>query len=388
MSLDLLTRPAETAPERDARSLPIAIRAATKHYGDFTALAGVDLDIADGEFFTLLGPSGSGKTTLLMVMAGFVAAEAGSVRFGTREVIALPAHKRDVGVVFQNYALFPHMTVAENVDFPLKLRRVTKAERARRVAEALRLVHMEALGERRIGALSGGQRQRVALARAFVYEPRILLMDEPLSALDKNLREEMQIEIKRLHRLLGMTTVYVTHDQREAMTMSDRIAVMRDGRIAQVGSPREVYDHPADAFVARFIGESALAKVQVGANRVTLGATSFALPSAAPVSAGAARLVLRPEKLQLAAAPEAREGDIALPCTVGETFDQGETFVVTVTLEDGQPASVRQVSSRAALQALPAAGTRAWLHLHRDEAALVAEEDGLEKNNEGDRDAA
>jgi len=355
----------------ESLSLPIAIRGATKRYGDFTALGGVDLDIADGEFFTLLGPSGSGKTTLLMVMAGFVTADAGSVRFGDRDVVTLPAHRRDVGVVFQNYALFPHMSVAENVDYPLKLRHVARAERSRRVEEALRLVHMETLGRRRVTELSGGQRQRVALARAFVYRPRILLMDEPLSALDKNLRERMQIEIKRLHRLLGMTTVYVTHDQREAMTMSDRIAVMRDGRIVQVGTPRQVYDRPCDSFVAQFIGESSLIDVTLRDGRVQVADRPLPLPAPSRLRDGPAKLVLRPEKLQLEEQPQAADDEVSLPCVVGEAFDQGETFLVSLSLVDGQPATVRTVASRAAMDRVPRRGSQAWLRFHRDDLVVV-----------------
>ena len=197
-----------------AISLPISIRNVTKTYGTFTALDNVSLEIASGEFITLLGPSGSGKTTLLMVLAGFIRPASGEVRFGDRDVSLLAPHKRDVGMVFQNYALFPHMTVAGNVGYPLRLRGVAKAEVADRVQKVLELVQLGELGTRSIDQLSGGQRQRVALARAIVFEPRILLMDEPLSALDKKLREEMQIEVRHLHQRLGMTTVYVTHDQR------------------------------------------------------------------------------------------------------------------------------------------------------------------------------
>ena len=218
-----------TGPEHGTSALPIAIRNLTKRYGKVYALNAVDLDVHSGEFLTLLGPSGSGKTTLLMAIAGFNRPDSGSIKFGTDEVILTPPHKRDVGMVFQSYALFPHMNVADNIGFPLKLRGVGAAERDKRVEEALETVQLGGYGARNIDQLSGGQRQRVALARAFVFGPRILLMDEPLSALDKKLRERMQIELKHLHRKLGVTTVYVTHDQREALTMSDRIAVINDG---------------------------------------------------------------------------------------------------------------------------------------------------------------
>ena len=221
-------------------ALPITIRSVTKTYGDVYALDEVDLDVQSGEFLTLLGPSGSGKTTLLMVLAGFTRPDHGSVLFGESEVIRMPPHKREVGMVFQNYALFPHMTVAGNIGFPLRLRGIDKKSARERVENALGTVQLGGYGDRRIDQLSGGQMQRVALARAIVFEPRILLMDEPLSALDKKLREHMQIELRHLHEKRGMTTVYVTHDQREALTMSDRVAVINDGKLMQLDSPRQI----------------------------------------------------------------------------------------------------------------------------------------------------
>jgi len=239
-----------------AASLPITITGLRKSYGHYVALDDVGLDISAGEFLTLLGPSGSGKTTLLMALAGFVRPEMGMLAIGGRDVTRLPPNKRDIGVVFQNYALFPHMSVLANVEYPLKLRGMPKAE-ARGLAEtALARVKLFGYGARDIAALSGGQRQRVALARAIVFEPRVMLMDEPLSALDKNLREHMQFEIRKLHDDLGVTTIYVTHDQREALTMSDRIAVMDAGRIQQIGTPREIYRRPMNRFVAEFMGEA------------------------------------------------------------------------------------------------------------------------------------
>ena len=239
-------------------ALPIHVSNLTKKYGRMYALESVQLEVKSGEFLTLLGPSGSGKTTLLMAIAGFNRPDAGSIRFGDREMILMPPHKRDVGMVFQSYALFPHMTAAENVAFPLKLRGVEASEIANRVQKALDTVQLSELGARKIDQLSGGQRQRVALARAFVFRPKILLMDEPLSALDKKLREQMQIELKHLHEQLGVTTVYVTHDQREALTMSDRIAVINEGKIAQIGTPHAIYNQPVNRFVADFIGESTI----------------------------------------------------------------------------------------------------------------------------------
>ena len=241
---------------RAGEALPIAVRNVTKTYGSVHALDDVSLDVESGEFLTLLGPSGSGKTTLLMVLAGFTRPERGSVKFGDAEVIRKPPHLRDVGMVFQNYALFPHMTVAGNVGYALRLRRRSRDETAQRVERALEMVQLGGYGARRIDQLSGGQKQRVALARSIVFEPRILLMDEPLSALDKKLRDRMQIELRHLHEQLGMTTVYVTHDQREALTMSDRIAVFNDGRIQQLSTPMELYEKPMTTFVSQFIGEN------------------------------------------------------------------------------------------------------------------------------------
>src|SRR5262245_40557932 len=218
-----------TKPSLDFRTnqagLPVTIAGLTKSYGSVVALDNSDLDISGGEFVTLLGPSGSGKTTLLMAVAGFIRPNAGSIRFGSTEVIATPPHTRDTGLGFQSYALFPHMSVKQNVGYPLRLRRVPRREIETRIMQALEMVRLAELADRSIDQLSGGQRQRVALARAIVFRPRILLMDEPLSALDKNLREQMQVEIRHLQRQLGITTISVTHDQREAMTMADRVAV-------------------------------------------------------------------------------------------------------------------------------------------------------------------
>lgn len=237
-------------------SLPITIDRVRKAFGTYVALNDVSLEIAAGEFLTLLGPSGSGKTTLLMALAGFVRPDSGSLVIGGRDVTRLSPDKRDIGIVFQNYALFPHMSVVANVEYPLILRKVPKEEARSRALAALARVKLEGYGERNIAALSGGQRQRVALARAIVFEPRVMLMDEPLSALDKNLREHMQFEIRRLHDDLGITTIYVTHDQREALTMSDRIAVMDAGEIQQIATPSEIYHRPKTRFVAEFMGEA------------------------------------------------------------------------------------------------------------------------------------
>src|SRR6266571_862769 len=250
----------------------VDIRAASKSYGAVLALDNVTLSVAPREFVSLLGPSGSGKTTLLGLLGGFIQPSSGSIHFGDRDVTFLPPHKRDIGVVFQNYALFPHMSVGENVAFPLRARRLPKASWPAKVRTALSMVGLSGYEARGIAQLSGGQRQRVALARAMIFEPRLILMDEPLSALDKQLRESMQIELRALHRRIGATIIYVTHDQREALTMSDRVAVMKDGRLIQIDAPERLHDHPADSFVASFIGEATMLPVRrVDASSVALG---------------------------------------------------------------------------------------------------------------------
>jgi putative spermidine/putrescine transport system ATP-binding protein len=227
-----------------------------KRYGDVAAVDGVDLTVADGEFFTLLGPSGSGKTTTLRIIAGFEHPDAGTVKIGGVDITARPPFTRDVNTVFQDYALFPHMTVADNVAYGLRVRRVDRAERKQRVDEVLERVRLDGYGARKPIQLSGGQRQRVALARAIVNRPQVLLLDEPLGALDLKLRQEMQTFLKTLQRELGMTFLYVTHDQEEALTMSDHVAVFNEGRIVQIGSPTEIYEQPATEFVAGFVGTS------------------------------------------------------------------------------------------------------------------------------------
>ena len=234
----------------------ISVRGLTKRYGDVVAVDGVDLDIAAGEFFTMLGPSGSGKTTTLRMIAGFEMPDEGTIELAGEDVSRLPPYDRPVNTVFQDYALFPHMTVRENVEYGLMVRKVKKGERRERAADALRMVRLSGFGDRKPAQLSGGQRQRVALARAIVNRPKVLLLDEPLGALDLKLRQEMQIELKAIQREVGITFVYVTHDQEEALTMSDRLAVFNQGRIEQVGAPAEVYEHPQSEFIAGFVGVS------------------------------------------------------------------------------------------------------------------------------------
>jgi putative spermidine/putrescine transport system ATP-binding protein len=255
-------------------------------------LCGVSLDIAPGEFLTLLGPSGSGKTTTLNVIAGLVASSGGHIRFDGESVDKRPAHDRDIGLVFQSYALFPHMTVGDNVSFPLRTRKLPKPERGPIVERMLELVQLQGMAERKVSTLSGGQQQRIALARALAPSPSVLLLDEPMAALDKQLRETMQVELKRIHEEVGVTTVAVTHDQTEAMTMSDRVAIMRDGLIEQIGTPEELYQEPATLFAARFLGETNLVAVADG--RLEGFDCGVAKPKGTAV--------LRPEDFVLAAA--------------------------------------------------------------------------------------
>src|SRR5215469_1240682 len=241
----------------------IDIKALSKTYGGHAAVDQISISMNAGEFVTLLGASGSGKTTTLMMIAGFVTPDAGEIRIDGRDVAGLPPEKRDLGVVFQSYALFPHYSVYENIAFPLRLRKMRGSELERRIKDVLSLVDLSGYQERRIDQLSGGQQQRVALARAIVFSPPVLLMDEPLGALDRKLRDQLQTEIKRIQRDLGVTVVYVTHDQEEALALSDRIAIMEKGRILQLGTPDDVYERPTSAFVASFLGESNLIRVEV-----------------------------------------------------------------------------------------------------------------------------
>ena len=281
----------------------IAIERVEKRYGAVHAVAGISFDIRDGEFFTLLGPSGCGKTTLLRIVAGFADLDAGAIRFGGRRIDTLPPHRRNTGMVFQNYAIFPNLTVAGNVAYGLKARRVSPAAIAERVGRALRLVQLDAHDQRWPHQLSGGQLQRVAIARALVIEPEVLLLDEPLSNLDAKLRVEMRGEIRRLQQQLGITALYVTHDQEEALAISDRVAVMRAGTIEQIGAPAEIYTHPATPFVAEFMGTTNLLAGTVAASggnqlRISVGGIEILAPgehrTGTPVS-----LSLRPEAFRL-----------------------------------------------------------------------------------------
>jgi len=346
----------------------LTIRDITKRYGQQAVLEGITLDVKPGEFITLLGPSGSGKTTLLMVLAGFATPDGGVIELGGTDITRLPPHKRDIGLVFQSYALFPHMNVFQNVAYPLKLRRVSSVDVQRRVNEALDLVQLGGFGERSVSQLSGGQRQRVALARAVVFEPRMLLMDEPLSALDKQLRERMQLEIRTLHDRLGATTVYVTHDQREALTMSDRVAVLSGGQLAQVGVPREIYERPVTKFVASFVGDSDFLNVEARKGLWFAGA----VPLRTDVKAieGERRLLLvRPEKLTLN--PLEAEHYTQFHGLMRRQIHQGDSYLCLVGLDHGKEIAVRVGSRFMEAQRLPEIGEKVIVALHERDVVMV-----------------
>ena len=300
----------------------VALRGVSKQFGPLRALDDLDLAIEEGEFLSLLGPSGCGKTTTLNVLAGFVAPDHGRVRIDGVDVTDEPAYRRDLGVVFQSYALFPHMTVADNIAFGLRERRLPRRDIAARVAEALALVRLPGAGSSRPAQLSGGMQQRVALARALVIRPRVLLLDEPLAALDRKLREEMRAELRDIQRRVGITTVFVTHDQHEALGLSDRIAVMKAGRIEQLGSPREIYERPATRFVAEFIGASSVMQaVVVDPETIELaGGVRVRARLARTVTVGeAVQLLIRPERVEVASTrPDAIAGKVVSAMYLGD----------------------------------------------------------------------
>ena len=331
---------ATQAPERPEPTSPatapaVRLRGIRRTYGEVVAIAGLDLDIADGEFFTLLGPSGSGKTTTLRVIAGFERPEAGTVELHGADVTRTAPSERPVNTVFQDYALFPHMTVRENVEYGLRVKGVTRRERRARADEVLERVRLPGLGSRRPLHLSGGQRQRVALARAIVNGPPVLLLDEPLGALDLKLRQEMQTFLKELQRELGITFVYVTHDQDEALTMSDRLAVFNQGAIEQVGPPAEVYEHPQTEFVAGFVGVSNV------------------------LDRGGRRFTIRPEKIRMG---ESGDSGVGEPGTVREVVYVGMVTRYLVELDGGgELVVVRQNLETSSQQALEEQGRRVRL---------------------------
>lgn len=338
-----MIEPAAT-PKDAAAGVRIIVDRVSKRLGGREILRDVELDIRAGEVLTLLGPSGSGKTTLLMTIAGFARPDGGAIWFGARDVTNMPPFRRAIGVVFQSYALFPHMNVGENIAYPLALRGIRRAQRIERTERALATVRLEGFAERAIASLSGGQKQRVALARAIVFEPQILLMDEPLSALDKPLRDAMQVELRRLHTLLGITTVYVTHDQREALSLSDRIAVMNHGEIVQIGKPMDLYRRPRTTFVARFLGESnLLTVVQRGAD-VWCEGRPIQIPTGAAVDRQL--LLIRPEQFVRLESPSEAASSNRFDGIVDDMMLQGDSQLMTVRLPSGRIILFREVANR------------------------------------------
>ncbi|WP_255467790.1 ABC transporter ATP-binding protein [Reyranella sp. CPCC 100927] len=354
----------------------VAVEGLVKHFGSVKAVDGVSLAAESGEFLALLGPSGSGKSTILMCIAGFETPDAGRITISDRDVTSVLPQRRNLGMVFQRYTLFPHMSVLDNIAFPLKMRGVGRAEREAQAREALATVRLADYGARMPAQLSGGQQQRVALARAIVYRPPVLLMDEPLSALDKALREEMQLEIKHLQRELGVTVVFVTHDQTEALTMADRIAVLDHGRLCQVGTPRELYEAPRDPFVARFIGETnmidgrAAADAAVG-SRVGIrlvGDTVVEATAMAPLTRDAAVVIaVRPERLVVSA-------DSGGPVSgrVREAIYAGVATTYVLELATGATLRMRSATGANALD-LPADGAVSLSWAAEDARAFAAE---------------
>ena len=344
-----------------------------KAYGAVDAAKDINLHVAEGEFVTFLGPSGSGKTTTLMMVAGFTQPTEGRIELKGKPLDPIPVWKRDIGMVFQHYALFPHMSVAQNVAFPLEMRGVSKTDRRARVEEAMDLVGLAGFGNRLPKELSGGQQQRVALARAMVFKPQLLLMDEPLGALDKKLREHMQLEIMHLHKNMGTTVLYVTHDQEEALVMSDRIAVFQNGRIEQIGTPRALYEAPETKFVADFVGETNFISGQVeGASGATARVRGLGGQLAGALENGAdAVLAIRPERLRVTTSSDAG-GPNALRGTVKELIYLGQSRKAIITLADGTDVVALEQAAQAEISALEP-GTDATLIFRTEDARILAD---------------
>jgi putative spermidine/putrescine transport system ATP-binding protein len=344
----------------------VTTRGLSKHFGDVRAVDDLDLQITDGEFFSMLGPSGSGKTTVLRLVAGFERPTAGRILLGDEDVTALPPHRRDVNTVFQDYAIFPHMDVLTNVEYGLRVKKVDRKERRRRAREALSAVRLDGYEKRRPTQLSGGQRQRVALARALVNRPKVLLLDEPLGALDLKLRREMQLELKRIQRDVGITFVFVTHDQEEALSMSDRVAVFNHGRVEQVATPVELYESPASSFVAGFVGTS---------NRIGGGAAQKLLGTPGEYA-------VRPERLRVVAAGASVEpGELTVPGRVREVVYLGPATHAIVELDGGTTLTVSRPNTRGAAEPpLEASDRLVAVALHRD--SLIALSGGSEETEE------
>ncbi len=354
----------------------VVLRGVTKQFGEVVALRNVSLEVRRGEFMAFLGPSGCGKTTLLNLIAGFLEADRGEIFIRKRSMRGVEPFRRDVGMVFQNYALFPHMTVAENVTFGLAMRKVPRGERDARVREALSLVKLEALSDRYPNQLSGGQQQRVALARVLVIRPSVLLLDEPLGALDRQLREEMQVELRHLQQNVGITTIFVTHDQEEALTMSDRIAVFNRGEIQQVGTPSEVYERPATEFVATFIGISNTfegSTMEAGGNTLMVRTADGLLTARGAAAPGRrVKVVIRPEKIRLSR--NAPPGDTSLKGKVQDVIYLGTHCRYFVVLPTGKLIIVyEQNLPDTPRSARPQPGDDAYVCWQADDAFLLAE---------------
>jgi putative spermidine/putrescine transport system ATP-binding protein len=317
----------------------------TKRYGAFTALDHVSLDIREGEFFTLLGPSGSGKSTTLLIIAGFETVTSGEVYLAGKPVSQTPAHKRQIGVVFQSYALFPHLTVFENVAFALRNLNWKEAAIEAQVREMLALVQLEDMGMRLPGQLSGGQQQRVALARSLAFRPKVLLLDEPVGALDRKLREHMLIEFRRIHRALGTTMIYVTHDQEEALVMSDRVGIMHGGKLVRAGAPRDIYENPNDPFIAEFIGETNLVPGTVrSADRISIAeGIDIAVNNGESVGSSV-QVAVRPEKVSLSTKPFEAPGWNSVAGSVEEVIYVGDTTKYRVRMSNGHLMRVKQLN--------------------------------------------
>ncbi|GAB4448231.1 MAG: ABC transporter ATP-binding protein [Chloroflexi bacterium OHK40] len=361
----------------------IELRDVVKRFGEVAAVDHVSLQIRDGEFFSMLGPSGCGKTTTLRMIAGFEYPTSGEIRIHGREMATIPAHQRPVNTVFQSYALFPHMSVAQNVAFGLEMKRLPKAEIGPRVAEALEMVRLGGFAERRPRQMSGGQQQRVALARALVNRPEVLLLDEPLGALDQKLRKEMQLELKRLQNRVGITFIFVTHDQEEALTMSDRIAVMSQGKVLQVGTPTEIYERPICTFVADFIGETNFVEGKVienGGNYATIETPDGLMLrgiTPRPVQLGAnATLSIRPEKALLVTTTDAKaEGPFAMPAQVELVSYIGSDTRITVRLNNERTIDIWEQNTRSTVDrdAYWQPGERAVIVCPPDNALVLTE---------------
>jgi putative spermidine/putrescine transport system ATP-binding protein len=339
------------AGHQDQKTL-VSLRNLNKHYGDFAAVDNISLDIQDGEFLTFLGSSGSGKSTTLSMLAGFETPSSGEILVQGQSLVNVPPHKRDIGMVFQRYSLFPHLSVRDNIAFPLAIRKLASAEREKRVDAMLKLVQLEQFAHRRPSQLSGGQQQRVAIARALVYEPRILLMDEPLGALDKKLREDLQDELRQLHRRLGITIVYVTHDQEEAMRLSQRIAIFSHGKIVGLGTGYDLYQNPPNAFVASFLGNSNFLKLKAQSNAAaTFEGQSLSIRLTPGLQVGQdVLLMIRPEKAQALSLEQANleplpTGWNEVAAQVGEVLFLGESQTCAVMTPGGTAMTVKALSA-------------------------------------------